>query len=124
MGTGVPFAPEGMGGRPAHQDRLPAGLGLADGSPEAISRVVQGVAAGIGFLGAGTILKLSDTVEVKGLTTAASIWLAAALGTSAGLKMVELALAGLVVSVIVLAMLRPIDKRFGRSNEDGQESSS
>ena len=45
------------------------------------SAVMQGIAAGIGFLGAGTILKLSDRLEIKGLTTASSIWLTAALGT-------------------------------------------
>jgi putative Mg2+ transporter-C (MgtC) family protein len=49
-----------------------------------ISRVMQGVAAGIGFLGAGTILKVSDEHQVKGLTTAASIWLTAALGMAVG----------------------------------------
>src|SRR5262249_58513138 len=45
-----------------------------------ISRIVQGVAAGVGFLGAGTIIKLSDQHEVRGLTSAASIWLTAAVG--------------------------------------------
>ena len=49
------------------------------------SRVIQGVASGIGFLGAGTILKLGDKMQIKGLTTASSIWLAAALGIAAGL---------------------------------------
>src|SRR6516162_6183876 len=46
------------------------------------TRVMQGVAAGVGFLGAGTILKLSEEHEVKGLTTAAGIWLTAAVGMS------------------------------------------
>jgi putative Mg2+ transporter-C (MgtC) family protein len=98
-----------------------AGLGIGSGSSAEVSRVVQGVAAGIGFLGAGTILKLSSEVEVKGLTTAASIWLAAALGTSAGLKMVELAVAGAVVSLLVLALLRPLDKWFDRPDKEEQE---
>ena len=43
-----------------------------------IASVVQGVAAGIGFIGAGTILKLADRQQIKGLTTAASIWMTAA----------------------------------------------
>ena len=93
------------------------GLGIAGGGSADVSRVIQGVAAGIGFLGAGTILKLSNQVEVKGLTTAASIWLAAALGTSVGLKMYELAIAGAVVSLVVLAALRPLDKWFSRCEE-------
>jgi putative Mg2+ transporter-C (MgtC) family protein len=50
-----------------------------------LSRVVQGVAAGIGFIGAGTILKLTQREEIKGLTTAASIWLTAAVGVAAGI---------------------------------------
>jgi putative Mg2+ transporter-C (MgtC) family protein len=50
-----------------------------------IASVVQGVAAGIGFIGAGTILKLADREQIKGLTTAASIWMTAAIGIAAGL---------------------------------------
>ena len=50
-----------------------AGLGGAS-----LVSIVQGVAAGIGFIGAGTILKLTEREEIKGLTTAASIWLTAA----------------------------------------------
>ena len=51
---------------------------------DAISRLAQGLLAGIGFLGAGTILKLTDKGQVRGLTTAASIWLAAAVGMTCG----------------------------------------
>ncbi|MBK7719119.1 MAG: MgtC/SapB family protein [Simplicispira sp.] len=50
-----------------------------------MSRVVQGIVAGVGFLGAGTILKGSGEEKVHGLTTAAGIWLTAAIGTAAGL---------------------------------------
>src|SRR5438105_2332983 len=51
-----------------------AALRAATVDPEAsVSRVIQGIAAGIGFIGAGTILKLTDRLEVKGLTTASSI---------------------------------------------------
>ena len=57
-----------------------AGMPSAD-----LSRVVQGIIAGIGFLGAGTILKGGDEEKVKGLTTAAGIWLTAAIGVAAGM---------------------------------------
>lgn len=57
-----------------------AGVQSAD-----MSRVVQGVIAGVGFLGAGTILKGDAENQVKGLTTAAGIWLTAAIGVAAGL---------------------------------------
>ena len=79
-----------------------------------LSRVIQGVAAGIGFLGAGTILKLSDRMEIKGLTTASSIWLAAAVGCAAGLALYPLAVAATLISLVVLAALRPLEKRFDR----------
>src|SRR6266851_1835629 len=49
-----------------------------------ISRVIQGIAAGIGFLGAGTILKLGEEHRIQGLTSAASVWLTAAAGTAVG----------------------------------------
>ena len=57
-----------------------AGMSIAD-----MSRVLQGIIAGIGFLGAGAIIKLSDKEEIKGVTTAASIWATAAIGIAAGL---------------------------------------
>jgi putative Mg2+ transporter-C (MgtC) family protein len=56
-----------------------AGMDIAD-----LSRVIQGVATGIGFIGAGTILKRVETEQVEGLTTAASIWLTGAIGMSVG----------------------------------------
>src|SRR6187399_1061707 len=52
--------------------------------PTDISRVIQGVATGIGFIGAGTVLKRTNPEEVHGLTTAASIWLTAAIGLASG----------------------------------------
>src|SRR4051812_11515789 len=50
---------------------------------EDVSRVLQGVAAGIGFIGAGAILKQSNQNDIRGLTTAASIWTTAAIGVAA-----------------------------------------
>ena len=85
------------------------GMHIAGPLPDA-TRVVQGIAAGIGFLGAGTILKLSDELEVKGLTTASSIWLSGAVGTAAGLKLYPLAVAATAVALLVLAALRPMEK--------------
>lgn len=56
-----------------------AGMSTSD-----LSRVIQGVATGIGFIGAGTILKRAESDEIQGLTTAASIWLTAAIGMAVG----------------------------------------
>lgn len=61
---------------------IPLEAGVSDAE---MSRVIQGVIAGIGFLGAGAILKGHDEKDLKGLTTAASIWLTAAIGVAAGL---------------------------------------
>lgn len=77
-----------------------AGFEAAD-----MSRVVQGLIAGIGFLGAGAIIKLDDRREVKGLTTAASIWLVAALGMTAGLGQLATAIVGTLIGLVVLSVL-------------------
>src|SRR6187551_471607 len=61
---------------------IPQQAGLSEAE---LSRVVQGIIAGIGFLGAGSILKGPDEKDLKGLTTAAGIWLTAAIGVAAGL---------------------------------------
>ncbi len=81
------------------------------------SRVIQGVASGIGFLGAGTILKLGEKMEIKGLTTASSIWLAAALGIAAGLAEYALAVASAAISLFVLGVLGPVEKFFEHRNK-------
>lgn len=59
---------------------LQAGMEVAD-----LSRVLQGLISGIGFLGAGAIIKLSHDREIHGLTTAATVWLTAAIGVAAGM---------------------------------------
>lgn len=97
-----------------------AALTTAPNDLNEVTRVIQGIAAGIGFLGAGTILKRSSQVEVKGLTTASSIWLAAALGTVAGLGEYALAAASGLVSLAILALLRPLTKTFGQRVERKQ----
>jgi len=89
------------------------GAHLAEGDPNATTRVVSGVATGVGFLGAGTILKLNDSQRIRGLTTASSIWMAAALGSMAGLARYEMIVAGTVMSLIVLVALRPVSKSLG-----------
>jgi putative Mg2+ transporter-C (MgtC) family protein len=79
---------------------LEAGMSLAD-----ISRVFQGIATGVGFIGAGTILKLADQEQIKGLTTAASIWLTAAIGAAAGAGSLWLPILGAAFAFIILSVL-------------------
>ena len=64
------------------------------------TRLAQGIITGVGFLGAGTILHHER--DVYGLTTAAVIWLAAAVGMAAGAGMVDLAIWGTAISLVVL----------------------
>jgi putative Mg2+ transporter-C (MgtC) family protein len=91
-------------------------MAIDSGEPNAeTARVMQGIAAGIGFLGAGTILKLSDRLEIKGLTTASSIWLTAALGSVVGLGRYSIAIAATVIGLLILAVLRPLEKSMGHS---------
>jgi putative Mg2+ transporter-C (MgtC) family protein len=87
-----------------------AGMGIVGRESEAVTRVIQGIASGVGFLGAGTILKLAGKEQIKGLTTASSIWLAAALGTAAGSGEYALAAASALVALGVLALLAPAEK--------------
>jgi len=94
-----------------------AGLDVSGDHSEAVTRVIQGIASGIGFLGAGTILKLDQKQEIKGLTTASSIWLAAALGTTAGLGQFALSVAAAVISLFILGVLGPIETYFERRQE-------
>ncbi|MFT5534094.1 MAG: putative Mg2+ transporter-C (MgtC) family protein [Burkholderiaceae bacterium] len=80
---------------------LQAGTSQAD-----MSRVLQGVIAGIGFLGAGAIIKHNDGNDIRGLTTAASIWLTAAIGIAAGLGRESTAVIGTVFALFILLVLR------------------
>jgi putative Mg2+ transporter-C (MgtC) family protein len=75
-----------------------------------LSRVIQGVVAGIGFLGAGTILKLGEQREIKGLTTAASIWLTAALCVAVGACWLWPAVIATVLALVVLALLHVAER--------------
>jgi putative Mg2+ transporter-C (MgtC) family protein len=84
---------------------------------DAMSRVVQGLVTGIGFLGAGAILKLENSGRIRGLTTAAGIWMTAAIGVAIGLGL--LGMAGIATSFawIVLALLIKIDERIDGSGD-------
>lgn len=75
-----------------------------------LSRVIQGVIAGIGFLGAGTILKghikgNADEEQVKGLTTAAGIWLTAAIGVAAGMGRESTAVLSTLLALGILSLV-------------------
>jgi putative Mg2+ transporter-C (MgtC) family protein len=77
-----------------------------------VSRVIQGVASGIGFIGAGAILKVTSDREIQGLTTAAGIWMTAALGVAAGMGRLGLAALGTALAWIILAALARFERRL------------
>ncbi len=74
------------------------------------SRVFQGVITGIGFIGAGAILKLSEGRQVIGLTTSASIWLATAIGWAVGMRRLCLAILGTVLAYVILALVGKLER--------------
>src|SRR5829696_904960 len=78
---------------------------------EGLSRVIQGIVTGIGFIGAGSILKLSEQREIQGLTTAAGLWLTAAIGIACGVGTLGIALIASVLTVILLALAGVIESR-------------
>jgi putative Mg2+ transporter-C (MgtC) family protein len=86
-----------------------------------VSRAIQGIAAGIGFIGAGTILKRTEEDDIKGLTTAATIWLTAAVGAAAGAGHGWLGLIGVVIAFLILSILSGVGtwlaRRRGRPAE-------
>ncbi|MGS1109691.1 MgtC/SapB family protein [Achromobacter anxifer] len=84
-----------------------------------LSRVLQGVIAGIGFLGAGAIIKLSGEREIRGLTTAAGIWMTAAIGAAAGMGREATAVVSTLMALFVLAVLRRVEARIAARQEHG-----
>lgn len=84
---------------------LEAGMAL-----EGLSRVIQGIATGIGFIGAGTILKRTNEEEIQGLTTAASLWLTAAVGMAVGAGQLWLPLVAVLLAFFILHGLGAIDR--------------
>lgn len=94
---------------------IPAQIGV---SPADMTRVVQGIVAGIGFLGAGTIWKGDTTSQVKGLTTAAGIWLTAAIGIAAGLGREVTAILATLFALFILFLLPLIAPHLDRPARD------
>ncbi len=78
---------------------------------DGLSRVIQGIVTGIGFVGAGSILKLSEERDIQGLTTAAGLWMTAAIGVAVGLGSLGVALIGTLLTLIILALAGLFESR-------------
>jgi putative Mg2+ transporter-C (MgtC) family protein len=76
---------------------------------DGMSRVIQGIVTGIGFIGGGAILKLQEQRAIEGLTTAAGIWITAAVGIAAGLGRWGLALVSTILAWITLSLIGRIE---------------
>ena len=85
---------------------LQAGMEIGD-----VSRVLQGVTAGIGFIGAGAIMKHTSDNDIKGVTTAASVWLTAAVGIAAGMGREATAVVSALFALVILSLLRSQTKQ-------------
>jgi putative Mg2+ transporter-C (MgtC) family protein len=83
-----------------------------------LTRVLQGVIAGVGFLGAGTIIKGGGEEEVKGLTTAAGIWMTAAIGVAAGMGREATAVLSTLFALAILAMFPRVARLFEKRGKD------
>ena len=91
-------------------------IGGTELSIDSLSRVVQGIAAGVGFLGAGEILRESSqsskSPEIHGLTSAAAILVSAALGIAAGCGLWQLGLMAAILAVIILHIFKRLEKFY------------
>jgi putative Mg2+ transporter-C (MgtC) family protein len=94
--------------------------GMAE-NPDAASRVIQGVIqgvmAGISFIGAGVILRDARAQLVQGLTTAATVWVTAALGIACGLGAWPTAAIGVAIALALLALVPWIEAALGKGAE-------
>jgi len=97
---------------------LEAGASMND-----TTRVIQGLATGIGFVGGGAILKSQDKHEIHGITTAASIWLTAGLGTAVGVGLVWLPLAGSILAVVILSVMALIGDKISPTENERPDNS-
>jgi putative Mg2+ transporter-C (MgtC) family protein len=93
---------------------VPIQVGMSVGD---VSRIIQGVATGIGFVGAGAILKNGSEREIQGLTTAAGIWTTAAVGVAVGMGGFAVAVIGMLLAYFVLAALLRIEKRISPDDD-------
>ena len=79
-------------------------IAAGGGGDDAMSRAVQGIITGIGFIGGGVILQLEEERRVQGLTTAASIWVAAGIGIACGAGHFALAAIGVLATIFLLTV--------------------
>jgi putative Mg2+ transporter-C (MgtC) family protein len=85
---------------------------------DAVSRVIQGLVTGIGFVGAGVIMKIQAEREIRGLTTAAGVWITAAASVAIGLGQIGVGIIAALLAWVVLAALKRLEVRMKGSATD------
>jgi len=85
----------------------PIQSGLAEDNPSALARTIEGIIAGVGFIGAGSIFREE---RVRGLTSAAAVWISAGLGIAAGLGEWQIGLLGATFALIILRLMKWLEK--------------
>lgn len=92
---------------------------LPPNDPTSASRALQGVITGIGFLGAGVILRDAGGGAIRGLTTASTIWLAASFGAACGMGYWSVAAVGAAVALLILVVGVPFERQIRRAGQSG-----
>jgi len=92
--------------------------GHPDASSRVVQGIVQGVMTGIGFLGAGVVLRNHCALEVHGLTTAATVWVTAALGVACAIASWHLIVTALLVTLILLGLALPVERLVESYSEE------
>src|SRR5882757_1990722 len=91
--------------------RYPGLAGDTNAAARVLQGIVQGLMVGVGFIGAGVILRDMSTNKVHGLTTATTVWIAAALGIACGLADWIVVVTGLVLALVILIVLKRFERR-------------
>jgi putative Mg2+ transporter-C (MgtC) family protein len=91
--------------------RYPGLGGDVNAAARVLQGIIQGLMVGVGFIGAGVILRDMSTNKVHGLTTATTVWIAAALGIACGLADWIVVVTGLVLALVILIVLKRFERR-------------
>jgi putative Mg2+ transporter-C (MgtC) family protein len=86
------------------------GMLLSSQDASATGRILQGITAGIGFIGAGVIMRRPDAEDVQGLTTAAAIWVVAGVGVAVGVGLWQTSLTALALILVALVLGERVDE--------------
>jgi putative Mg2+ transporter-C (MgtC) family protein len=90
-------------------------IGTVDDDVNSVSRIIQGITAGVGFLGAGEIInkvQRSGDIKVQGLTSAAAIWVSASLGVAAGCGLWTIGLFGAIATFLILRVAKRLEEKI------------